>query len=258
MNDFNRAYSQPVSAGSMDTSVNAGLRAFMLGVYQKLALGIALAGALAWFVGASIVPSLTELVLFSPLRLVIQFAPIVLILGAAFMMRKPSPLATGILYWTIVTLLGLSLAIWFYAATANIDLATRAGRTMTPAFMTIAKAFFLTASAFGALSLFGYTTKMDLKPVGVAAFFGLWAVVGVGVISLFFPPSGLLEMALMVGVLVISGVLVAWDTQELKQGYFAFEGDERGLAVMTNWGALNFFILFYNMFTVLLSLLSSD
>jgi FtsH-binding integral membrane protein len=75
-------------------------------------------------------------------------------------------------------------------------------------------------------------------------------------LSFLFPPSGFFETAVTVGVLAISGVLVAFDTQNLKRSYFAFEGDERGLAVMTNWGALNFFILFYNIFVTIMSLLS--
>lgn len=258
MNDFNRAYSQPVNAGAMDTSVNAGLRAFMLGVYQKLALGIALAGALAFVVGTNMVPALTQLVLASPFFYVVQFGPIALILISAFAMRNPSPLGTAILYWTIVTLLGLSLSVWFYMASGSIEGATRAGASMSPTFVTIAKAFFLTASAFGALSLYGYTAKRDLRPIGVVAVFALWGVVGISLLSFLFPPSGFMEIAITIGVLVISGVLVAYDTQNLKQSYFAMEGDARSLAVMTNWGALNFFILFYNIFVTLLSLLSRD
>ncbi len=256
MNEFNRAFSPQTGAGSMDTSVNAGLRAFMLGVYQKLALGIALAGGLAFIVGTNTFPALTELVLFSPFRMVVQFGPIALILVSAFAMRRPSPLGTSILYWTIVSLLGLSLSVWIFMASANIEGATRAGTSMAPTFVTIAKAFFLTASAFGALSLWGYTTKRDLKPIGVIAVFALWGIIGVSLLSFLFPPSGFLETAITVGVLGISGVLVAYDTQNLKEGYFAFEGDQRTLAVMTNWGALNFFILFYNIFTTLMSLLS--
>jgi uncharacterized protein len=257
MNDLNRTFGG-IDARSADTSVNVGLRTFMLGVYQKLALGIALAGGLAFLVGSNTFPPLTELVLFSPLRMVIQFAPIVLILGSAFLMKRPTPLATGILYWTIVSLLGLSLSIWVYAATSNVELASRSGRAMSPELMTIAKAFFLTASAFGALSLFGYTTKTNLKPVGVFAVFALWGLIGLGLVSLLFPPSGFLEIAIMVGVLAVSGILIAFDTQMLKEGYFQNEGDTRSLAVMTNWGALGFFISFYNIFTILMSMLSSD
>lgn len=255
MNDFNQ-YSP--AGGAMDMSVDAGLRSFMLGVYQKLCFGIALAGALAYVVGSGMIPGVTEFVLFSPFRLVVQWGPIALILASAFFMRNPSPLGSGIFYWAIVSLLGLSLSIWVWGATQDVEIATRGGRVMNSSFMTITKAFLLTSSAFGALSLFGYTTKMDLKPIGIVAFFALWGIVGIGIVSLFFPPSGMLETALMVGVLVISGILVAWDTQQLKSGYYALGGDQRGMAVMTNWGALQFFILFYNIFNVIMSFMSSD
>jgi hypothetical protein len=257
MNDFNRTFGG-IDARSADTSVNVGLRTFMLGVYQKLALGIALAGGLAFLVGSNMVPALTQLVLFSPLRLVIQFAPIVLILGSAFLMKRPSPLATGIVYWTIVSLLGLSLSIWVYLSLAGTGVETRTGRGISPTLYTMAKAFLLTSSAFGALSLFGYMTKTNLKPIGVFAVFALWGIVGVSLLSLLFPPSGFLEVAIMVGVLAVSGILIAFDTQNLKEGYFQNEGDARSLAVMTNWGALGFFISFYNIFTILMSMLSSD
>lgn len=258
MNDFNRQAAAVTAGREMDTSINEGLRAFMLGVYSKLALGIALAGGLSFVVGMNYVPALTELVLFSPLRLVIQFAPIVLILFSAFAMRRPSPLGSAILYWAIVTLIGLSASIWVYAATNGTVLGTRAGRMMSPEMLTIAKAFLVTSSAFGALSLFGYTTKINLRPIGVFMIFGLWAVIGLSLVSLLFPPSGMMEFGVMLAVLLLSGGLVAWETQELKQGYFSFGGDQRTMAVMTNWGALNFFILFYNMFTIILSFMSSD
>ena len=90
------------------------------------------------------------------------------------------------------------------------------------------------------------------------AVFALWGIVGVSLLSLLFPPSGFLEVAIMVGVLAVSGILIAYDTQNLKEGYFQNEGDTRSLAVMTNFGALGFFISFYNIFTILMSMLSSD
>jgi FtsH-binding integral membrane protein len=257
MNDFNRTFGA-MDAGTMDTSVNAGLRSFMLGVYQKLALGIALSGAIAFVVGSGIVPGLTQLLLGSPLFYVFQFGPLALILGSAFLMRNPSPLATGILYWTIVSMLGVCLSIWVVMAMSGTSVSTRGGASLTVNFLIMTKAFLLTASAFGALSLFGYMTKANLRPIGIIAVFALWGVVGISLLSLLFPPSGTLELIIQIAVLGISGVLVAFQTQELKQGYFAFEGDQRSLAVMTNWGALNFFIMFYNMFTILMSLLSRD
>lgn len=257
MNEFNRGFGA-VDVRSMDTSVNAGLRAFMLGVYQKLALGIALAGGVAFVVGSGIVPGLTQLLLGTPLFYVFQFGPLALILGSAFLMRNPSPLASGVLYWTIVVMLGVCLSIWVAMASAGATGGTRAGTSLTPTFYTMAKAFLLTASAFGALSLFGYTTKANLRPIGIIAVFALWGVVGLSLLSFLFPPSGMFELIVQIGVLGISGVLVAFQTQELKEGYHVHQGDQRSLAVMTNWGALNFFIMFYNMFTILMSLLSRD
>lgn len=254
MNDFNPQYR--TGNTSMDMSRDEGLRAFMLGVYNKLALGIALAGGLAYATGTF--EPLFLLVFTTPLLYVVQFGPIALILASAFIMRRPSPLGTALLYWTIVSLLGMGLGVWVAAAAGGIELTSRAGSVMAPEFITIAKAFFVTASAFGALSLYGYTTKRDLGKFGTFLIIGLFGLIALSFVSLLFPPSGMLETGIMLGVLVISGGIIAFETQHLKEGYYNFSGDARSLAVMTNWGALNFFIAFYNMFTIILSLMSRD
>lgn len=255
MNDFNRRYvgSAPQS---MDMSTDAGLRTFMLGVYNKLALGILLAGILAFAAGT--VEPVTQFVFGMPFVHVVRWGPIALIFGSAFFMKNPSPMGSAVLYWSIVSLLGLGLGVWVYAATGDISVGTRGGRVMSPEMITIAKAFFVTASAFGALSLFGYTTKRDLRGIGSFMIVAIWGLLALSIISLFFPPSGMLETAIMAGFLLLSAGIVAWQTQELKEGYYQFAGDARSMAVMTNWGALNFFISFYNMFTIILSFMSSD
>lgn len=254
MNDFNRSFG--AQGRAMDMSTDAGLRAFMLGVYNKLALGIALAGSLAFAAGT--VEPVTQLVFGTPLVYLVQWGPIALILGSAFFMRNPSPMGSALLYWSIVTLLGLGLGVWVMAASSGASLGTRGGRIMSPEMVTIAKAFFVTASAFGALSLFGYTTKRNLQGMGSFLIMGLFGLFGLSLLSLLFPPSGMFETAIMVGFLLLSAGLIAWQTQELKEGYYQFAGDTRSMAVMTNWGALNFFISFYNIFTILLSFMSSD
>lgn len=253
MNDFN---SSVAHGRTMDASIDQGLRSFMLGVYNKLALGIGLAALIAFAVGTY--EPLTALVFGTPLRFVVQFGPIVLILFSAFAMRNPSPVGSAVVYWSIVSLLGAGLGIWVFAATGGQELATRAGTTMTPELLTIAKAFLITSSAFAALSLFGYTTKRDLQPIGTFMIVALWGVVALSLVSLLFPPSSMLETIIMGAVLLLSAGLVAWDTQQLKEGYYQFAGDQRSMAVMTNWGALSFFILFYNMFTIILSFMSRD
>ncbi len=238
-----------------DTSKDAGLRKFMLGVYNKLTLGILLAGVLAYVAGT--VEPVTQLVFGTPLYFVVQWGPIVLLLGSMFFMKNPSPLATGILYWAIVTMLGLGLGVWVVMAESGTGFATRGGIGMTTTYVTIAKAFLITASAFAALSLWGYTTKRNLSGIGNFAVMALWGVVAMSVLNFILPPSSMFEWIIMGAVFVLSAVLIAVETQQLKTGYYEFGGDARSLAVMTNWGALNFFISFVNMFRIVLMFLSS-
>ncbi len=261
MNDFNFARAGQMPAGAMDTSVDAGLRKFMLGVYNKLALGILLAGVLAYVAGT--VPPVTALIFGSPLQYVVQWGPIALIFGSMFFMRNPSPIGSAILYWSIVTLLGLGLGIWVVMAELQaqgtpLAAETRGGIEMVNAgYTTIMKAFLITAVAFGGLSLWGYTTKKNISAFGNFIIMAMIGVFGLSVLNIFMPPSAPMEWIIMGAVFVLSAGIVAWQTQELKFSYYQMEGDHRGLAVMTNYGALNFFISFVNMFRVIMMLLSS-
>ena len=256
MNDYSRSYTTAAGRGrAMDMATDDGLRAFMLGVYNKLALGILLAGGLAFAAGT--IEPITQLVIFSPLRYVVQFGPIALIFGSMLFMRNPSPMGSAVLYWSIVSLMGLGLGVWVLMADQSLSAATRGGIGVAPAYSTIAKAFLITASSFGALSLFGYTTKKDLSGIGSFMIMAIWGVVALSLISLFLPASSTFEWIIMGAVFVLSAGIIAWQTQELKEGYYQLSGDARGLAVMTNWGALNFFISFVNMFRIVLMFLSS-
>ncbi len=258
MNDFNRQYglaSDRAAGRAMDMSTDAGLRGFMLGVYNKLALGIALAGILAFVAGT--VPAVSAVVFGTPVFYVVQWGPIALLVGSMFFMKNPSPTGTALLYWAIVTMIGLGLGIWVAMAEQATGFATRGGVSGSLTYVTIAKAFFITASAFGALSLFGYTTKRNLTGIGSFAVMAMWGVLALSLLNLILPPSGMFEWIIMGAVFILSAAIVAWQTQELKEGYYQLAGDQRGMAVMTNWGALNFFISFVNMFRVVLMLLSS-
>lgn len=243
------------TAATGDMSIDAGLRKFMLGVYNKLMLGILLAGALAYAAGA--IEPVSALVFNTPLYYVVQWGPVVLLLGSMFFMRNASPLATGILYWAVVTMIGLGLGIWVAMAEAATTATSRGGIQLTTTYGTIAKAFLLTASAFGALSLWGYTTKRNISGWSGFLVMALWGVIALSLLNFFLPASSMMEWIIMGAVFLISAVLIAVETQQLKNGYYALAGDQRSLAVMTNWGALNFFISFVNMFRILLTLLSS-
>ena len=258
MNDFNPSIAR---GRSMDASVDAGLRTFMLGVYSKLTIGIAIAGVLAFVAGT--VPVVRDLVFGTPLYYVVMFAPPALIIGSMFFMKNPSPTGSAILYWAIVATVGLGLGVYFALAQSSMSITTAGGISQSFNYMTIAKAFFITASAFAALSLWGYTTKRDLSAIGSFAIMGIWALFAVAVIYMILPAIGLIEHSgpmewlISGGFALLSAILVAWQTQELKEGYYQFAGNERGMAVMTNWGALNFFIMFVNMFRFVLMLLAS-
>lgn len=254
MADFQYAQAR-TGAQTGDMSTDAGLRKFMLGVYNKLFLGILLAGALAYVAGTQ--EAVAQVVFTAPMLYVVQWGPVALLLGSMFFMRNPSPLGSGILYWSIVTLMGLGLGVWVLMAESGVSSATRGGIGLSLTYVTIAKAFLITASAFGALSLFGYTTKRDLSGIGSFAVMALWGVVALSLLNFILPASSMMEWIIMGAVFGLSAVLIAVETQHLKNGYYAFGGDARSLAVMTNWGALNFFISFINMFRIVLMFLSS-
>jgi uncharacterized protein len=254
MNDFNPSVAH---GRTMDTSVNVGLRSFMLGVYNKLALGIAVSGIIA-FIAGSVAP-VSAVVYSQPLIWIVMFAPVALILGSTFMMRNPSPTGSALLYWGIVVALGLSMGIYFLMANLNLG---------GMSHFVITKAFLATSATFAGLSLFGYTTKRDLGPIGTFAIMGLWGAFIIGMLFFilpmifpnvaFFQVGSAMQLIISGAFALFSAILIAWNTQSLKETYFQLGGDQRGMAVATNIGALNFFIYFVNIFQFFLSLLSSD
>ena len=256
MNDMNTSYGRgTVSAPTLDMSVDAGLRSFMLGVYNKMALGLVLSAVIAYVVGTY--APVTQLVFGTPLLFVVQWGPLALLLGSSFLMRNPSPASSAALYWAIVTLMGAGLGFWVYLATNQIGVTSAGGRSLAPTFELIALSFMITASAFGALSLFGYTTKRDLSGFGSFLIMALWGVIALSLVNFFFLKSGMIEIAIMSAGLLLFAGLIAWQTQGLKNSYYMMGGDQRSMAIMTNMGALNLYIAFVQIFQLILSFLSA-
>lgn len=228
-----------------DMSKDMGLRNFMMGVYAKMALGLLLTGSIAWAV--SNVPAVRDYFFIvdqsgalrgrTMLGLIAQWLPIVVILGSMFI-RNVSPRSSGFLYWLVVSLIGLSGAAWF--------LIYRLG--------DIANIFFVTSSAFGAMSLWGYTTKRDLSGFGIFLFMGAWGVFFLLLGNALFFHNEMFRVAIAaVGVLIFAG-FTAYDTQNLKGVYYQVGGNQTKMSVATNVGALNFYLDFINMFQLLLSI----
>ncbi len=242
MNDFNRGYPAQAPARA-DMAVDAGLRAFMLGVYNKLALGLAVAGALAWVTGN--VPAVTQLLFaqtadggvgLTMLGMIVQFSPLVLLFGSMFFMKNPTAGGVNLLYWAVVATIGAGLGVIFLIYTGG----------------SIASTFFVTAAAFGALSLWGYTTKKDMSGWGTFLIMGVIGLVIAMVVNMFLASPILYFAINAIGVLIFSG-LIAYDTQRLKMTYYALGGDQQAMGVATGFGALSLFINFVNLFQFLLA-----
>jgi hypothetical protein len=247
MSDFNRGYARPnptgkAQTGSADMSVDVGLRGFMLGVYNKVALGLVLSAALAYLTGSfAPVRDLMFTVAngrvgYSILGLVVAFAPLAVLLFTGFA-RKVTPKSANITYWTVVSLIGASLGVVVLRYTGT----------------SIGETFLLTATSFGALSLVGYTTKKDLTAFGSFLIMGLWGLIGAMLINVFLQNSMMALIVDIVGVLIFAG-LIAWDTQKLKMTYYQLEGNEAGKSVATSYGALSLYLDFINLFQFLLAL----
>lgn len=241
MSDLQRSYAPAAPA---DMSVDAGLRAFMLGVYNKVALGLVLSAALAWV--TSSFPPIANLLYtqaangrvgFTLFGMVLAFAPLAVLLFGGLAMRNPSPRTSGIMYWTVVSLIGASLGVLVLRYTGQ----------------SIASTFLITAAAFGGLSLFGYTTKRDLTGFGSFLIIGLVGLLIASVVNIFLQ-SGLMGFIIsVVGVLIFAG-LIAYDTQRLKMTYYQLGEDRAALGVATNYGALSLYLDFINLFQFLLAI----
>lgn len=248
MSDFNRGvWGQPAPARA-DMSVDAGLRGFMLGVYNKLALGLIVSAALAFITSAYapardlfyVVDGSGRLVGFTVLGMALRFAPLAIILFGMFAMRNATPRSSGILYWAIVATLGASLGIWGLLYTGT----------------SVATTFLITATAFGGLSLVGYTTKRDLTAMGSFLIMAMWGLVIASLVNMFLHLPMMNFIISILGVLIFSG-LIAYDTQRLKMMYYELGGDKTSMGVATNYGALSLYLDFINLFQFLMSLLGS-
>ena len=144
-----------------------------------------------------------------------------------------------IVFWAFATLMGLSLASIFIVFTGE----------------SIARVFFITAATFGAMSLYGYTTKRDLSKFGSFLFMGLIGIIIASLVNIFIGSSALQFAISVIGVLVFVG-LTAYDTQAIKEEYvggleYADGGAQTKGAI---GGALRLYLDFINLFMMLLQL----
>lgn len=222
--------------------IDEGLRSYMLKVYNYMGIGLAVTGLVAYFASAAAVTADGQLTAWgallytSPLMWVIALAPLGFVLVLSFGINKLSVGAAQMTFWAFAAVMGLSMSSIFMVYTDA----------------SIAKTFFITAATFGAMSLYGYTTKRDLTGMGNFLFMGLIGLIIAMVVNIFLQ-SSMLEFAISaVGVLVFVG-LTAYDTQKIKESYHVSFGADV-LAKNAVMGALSLYLDFINLFMMLLRL----
>ncbi|WP_260581357.1 Bax inhibitor-1/YccA family protein [Sphingopyxis sp. PET50] len=220
-----------------DQAVDAGLRSYMLSVYNYMASGVLLTGIVALLAFTS---GVTLSMIQSPLWFVVALSPLAFVLVLSFGINKLSTFAMQAIFWAFATVMGLSMSTIFL----------RFGMG------SIAQTFFATAAAFAGLSLYGYTTKKDLSGFGTFLIMGVIGIIVAMLLNVFIFQSPAMMLAIsIIGVLLFAG-LTAYDTQKIKSMYFYVRGsDMMGKTVIM--GALNLYLDFVNMFTFLLNLLGS-
>lgn len=219
---------------STQAMLDAGLRQHMLGIYRNIGFALIISGAIAYAVAAT--PALNQLIFGTPLKWVAMFAPLAFVFYFSARFDRMSVATARSALWSFSALMGISMASVFLVFTGA----------------SIATTFFIAASTFLAMSLWGYTTGTDLSRWSSFLFMGLIGVVLATIVNLFLQ-SGALQLILSIaGVAVFTG-LTAWDTQRAKSDYIAHSGTEYAekLAVMS---ALSLYLNFVNIFQLLLSL----
>jgi uncharacterized protein len=232
MADLNRGYPATADVAADRTAIDVGLRAHMIRVYNYMAVGVALTGLVAWLTAQIVGPALLN----SPLIWVFIFAPLALVFFISFRINSLSAGTALTLFFVYAASLGLSLATIFFVYTDT----------------SITRVFFVAAAAFGALSIWGYTTRRSLSGLGSFLLMGLIGVIVASLVNIFLKSSGLDWIISVIGVIVFAG-LTAWDTQKIKEMYDPTDdGTVAGRkAVM---GALSLYLDFINLFMLLLRL----
>ena len=260
MAEIDNRYARMRPGARTDVAVDEGLRAYMLRVYNYMAGGVFLTGIVAYLAFTQAVtmdPALAAktaggvallkrgmyltpfgMALFvSPLKWLVMLAPLGFVFFLSFRIYQMSVSAAQSTFWLFAAVMGLSLSTIFLVFTGQ----------------SITQVFFVTAAAFGGLSLYGYTTSKDLSGWGSFLIMGVIGIVIAGLVNLFLQSSALQFAISVIGVLVFAG-LTAYDTQQIMDNYYTVAGNAAAASKAAIMGALNLYLDFINMFTMLLQL----
>jgi hypothetical protein len=214
--------------------IDEGLRAYMLKVYNYMGSALLLSGIVAYAVAHT--PALMNAIFGTPLMWVVMLAPLGMVFFLSARINKMSAGAAQATFWIFAALMGASLASIFVIYTQT----------------SIVRVFMITSVTFGAMSLWGYTTKKDLSGMGSFLMMGLIGIIVASVVNMFLQSSMMMWMISVIGVLVFVG-LTAYDTQKIKNNYLESDGTEV-MGKKAIMGALTLYLDFINLFLMLLHL----
>jgi uncharacterized protein len=246
MSDFDRNYAAATRGVGADRAViDAGLRAYMIRIYNYMAMGVALTGIVSWITfnaavtetaGRLVLTPFGQMIFSGPAVLVLFLGTLGLVILISWRIDRLQPATALALFMLYAGLLGLMLSSIFLTYTGT----------------SITRVFFISAASFAGLSLYGYTTQRDLSPIGSFLMMGLIGLIIAMVVNIFLKSSGLEFVISAVGVLIFAG-LTAWDTQKIKEMYDPME-DGTVVGRKAVMGALTLYLDFINLFLFLLRL----
>lgn len=243
-----REYMQQTVARSVE--IDRGLQTYMSKVYALMAGAMIITGLVAYIVGMdfkaavngqepALIPTAVLQTMFSsPVKWVIMFAPLAFIFGFSAMINRMSASTAQMVFWAFAAVMGLSIS-WIFAVFTGIS---------------IARTFFVTAIAFGGLSIWGYTTKKDLSGMGTFLMMGLIGLIVAMIVNIFLESTAMQWAISCIGVLIFAG-LTAFDTQNIKNTYLQMRNTPGGDAYLEKgavMGSLSLYLNFINMFMFLL------
>ncbi len=244
--EFNKQ-TTTIKSSVSEAIIDQGLRAYMLKVYNYMASGVLLTGvvALLFFklavvtAGDGQIVGLTNFgntIYVSGLKWVIMLAPLAIVFYMSFGIAKMSATKAQTTFWVFAALMGASLSSIFLLYTGT----------------SITRVFFITAGTFGAMSIYGYSTKRDLTKFGSFLMMGLFGIIIASLVNIFMKSSMMYFVISILGVLIFVG-LTAYDTQKIKNMYMSSDSGEL-MGKKAVMGALTLYLDFINLFIMLLRL----
>jgi FtsH-binding integral membrane protein len=232
---FQQNNSSFISSASSST-YDSALRDYMATVYKHMSIALIVSGLVSFFLSQS--PSLMQAIFGTPLKWLVIFAPLALVLFASFKFHSLTSSQIRTFLYVYAGAIGVSLSSIFLIYTAQ----------------SIVRIFFITSSTFGLMSLYGYTTKKDLTSFGSFLIMGVIGILIASLVNIFLKSSGLQLIISVIAVFIFIG-LIAYDTQKIKENYFQFaHADAEQVNKIALWGALNLYMDFINLFVHLLHL----